>query len=74
MLCEDVNDPDRSLPHTGSLLLLRGTVSGTIDALRMTEIVNRVQLGFFDRYLKDSPISPQTFSSIPEIVIREHNS
>jgi len=47
--------------------------SGSIDGARMIEIMNTVQLNFFDHYLKGKPIPGELFTSIPEIVVRRHN-
>jgi len=46
--------------------------AGTIDGLRMREIVNTVVLNFFDHYLKGKPISGELYTDIPEIVVRRH--
>ncbi len=39
---------------------------------RMIDIVNTVQLDFFDHYLKGKPIPGELSKGIPEIVTREN--
>ena len=45
---------------------------GAIDAGRMVEIVNRVQLDFFDHYLKGEPIPPDLHRDLVEVVVDRH--
>lgn len=44
--------------------------SGEIDGMRMMEILNSVQLNFFDHYLKGKALDEELLSNIPEIVAR----
>jgi predicted dienelactone hydrolase len=43
-------------------------LAGNIDGMRMMDILNSVQLSFFDHYLKEKPIPGELFTNIPEIV------
>lgn len=46
--------------------------SGTVEGMRMMEILNTVHLNFFDHYLKGRAIPGELFTDIPEIVVRRH--
>ena len=48
-------------------------LTGPIDGMRMTEIVNGVVLRFFDHSLKGEPVSGELFTDTPEIVVRHHS-
>ncbi len=45
--------------------------SGSIDGMRMTEILNSIQLEFFDHYLKGKPVSGGMIVGLPEVVVRK---
>ena len=44
--------------------------SGSVDGMRMIEILNSVQLEFFDHYLKGKPMREEMNHGFPEIVAR----
>jgi hypothetical protein len=46
--------------------------TGPIDAMRMVDITNTVVLTFFDHSLKHEPVSAESLTDIPELVIRPH--
>lgn len=46
--------------------------SGRVEGMRMMEILNAVQLDFFDHYLKGKPIRADLHNNIPELDIRNH--
>jgi len=46
--------------------------SGSIDGMRMMDILNTVQLDFFDHYLKGKAIPGELYTDILEIVVRHH--
>jgi hypothetical protein len=46
--------------------------AGSIDGMRMMNILNTVQLNFFDHYLKGKAIPGELYTDIPEIVVRKH--
>jgi predicted dienelactone hydrolase len=46
--------------------------TGSIDGMRMIDIMNVVVLTFFDHSLKGEPVAGELFADIPEIVIRHH--
>ena len=48
------------------------SMTGEIDKKRMIDILNEVQLNFFDRYLKGRQVPENLFEDIPEINIREN--
>jgi predicted dienelactone hydrolase len=43
---------------------------GSIDSMRMIEIINIVVLEFFDHTLKGKPVSEKLFADVPEISLR----
>jgi predicted dienelactone hydrolase len=45
---------------------------GSIDGMRMIDIMNIVVLSFFDHSLKGKPVPGELFTDIPEIVVRQH--
>ena len=45
---------------------------GSIDGMRMVDIMNIVVLNFFDHTLKGKPVPGELFTDIPEIVVRRH--
>ena len=45
--------------------------SGSIDGMRMTEILNSIQLDFFDHYLKGKPVRDEMIAGFPEVVERK---
>ena len=45
--------------------------SGSIDGMRMMEILDSVQLDFFDHYLKGKPVRDGAHTGFPEIVVRQ---
>jgi hypothetical protein len=49
-------------------------LGGDIDGMRMMDILNAVQLAFFDHYLKGKPIPGDLLTDIPEIVVRKHGA
>lgn len=49
-------------------------IAGKIDGMRMMEILNSAQQGFFDHYLKDEPIADELYTRFPEIVVRKNGS
>ena len=57
--------------HTAPILKLFG-LTGSIDKDRMIDIMNEVQLSFFDHYLKGKPIPGELYSNIPEILVTRH--
>ena len=57
------------LAQTAPILKLLG-LTGSIDKDRMIDIINEVQLSFFDHYLRGKPIPGELYSNIPEIVVR----
>jgi len=59
------------LAHTLPFLQWAG-FTGEIDKTRMIDILNEVQLNFFDRYMKGLDVPEALFEDIPEIQIREH--
>ena len=46
--------------------------SGSIDGMRMMEILNTIQLDFFDHYLKGKTIRSDLHADIPEIAVRRN--
>jgi predicted dienelactone hydrolase len=46
--------------------------TGSIDGMRVIDIMNIVVLNFFDHSLKGEPFSAELFTDIPEIVVRHH--
>lgn len=44
--------------------------SGSIDGMRMMQILDTVQLEFFDRYLQGKPVGPDLLTDIPELAAR----
>jgi len=44
-----------------------------VDAMRINEIINNVQLSFFDQYLKGKQGLEGNATEIPELIIREHD-
>jgi pimeloyl-ACP methyl ester carboxylesterase len=45
-------------------------LAGSIDGMRMMEILNSVQLEFFDHYLKGKPVRDGLIAGFPELVVR----
>ena len=45
---------------------------GSIDGMRMVDIMNIVVLNFFDHSLKGKPVPGELFTAIPEIIVRQH--
>jgi hypothetical protein len=48
-------------------------LTGPIDGMRMIDIMNIVVLEFLDHGLKGAPVSRESITGIPEIVVRHHS-
>ena len=45
--------------------------SGSIDGMRMMEILDSVQLDFFDQFMKGKPVRYGVHTGFPEIEVRQ---